>query len=254
MVKLRKLRKMKAWRSAVSNIDDAVGTDAENGKSAEILKAVLKKRYSCRAFRPDPVPQEIIELILQLACNAPSWCNAQPWQVVATRGEATESFRTALLEAASRDNPNPDMKWPASYPGVYGERRRACGYQLYDAVGIERGDYAARAEQSMKNMHLFGAPHVAIVHSEKELGSYGAMDTGGFVTAFMLAATTVGVATIAQASIAAYPEVVREHFSLPDNRTVLCAISFGYADECHPVNDFRTERAQVEEILDMRET
>ena len=236
----------------MKNIDDGIGLDDENGNGAEILADVLKNRYSCRAFRPDPVPREVIEFILQLAGHAPSWCNAQPWQVIATRGEETTRFRTALLEAASRDDPNPDMEWPASYPGVYGERRRTCGYQLYEAVGIERGDYAARAEQSMKNMHLFGAPHVAIVHSEVELGSYGALDTGGFVTAFMLAATAVGVATIAQASVAAYPELIREHFNLPDNRMILCAISFGYADDSHPANGFRTERASVEEILDMR--
>ena len=54
--------------------------------------------------------------------------------------------------------------------------------------------------QMMRNYALFDAPHVAIVTAPAELGAYGAMDSGGFVTAFTLAATALGVATIAQAA------------------------------------------------------
>ncbi|WP_320179760.1 nitroreductase [Roseovarius pacificus] len=218
----------------------------------ETLTQVLQERHSCRAFRPDPVPDEVITRIVTAAGQVPSWCNAQPWQITVTRGAETERFRTALLERAAQGNPNPDQPWPQGFPGIYGDRRRTCGFQLYDAVGIARDDRPARAEQSMRNYRLFDAPHVAIVHSEAALGPYGAMDTGGFITAFMLAARSLGVDTIAQAAIAAYSPMVREHFGLQDTRTVLCAISFGYGDTDHPVNGFRTERADLDEILDMR--
>jgi nitroreductase len=219
---------------------------------ARALRRLLDARHSCRAFRPDPVPAETIAEIVRDAGRAPSWCNAQPWQIVVTTGQETDAFRTALLETARQASPQPDLPWPEGYPGVYGERRRTCGYQLYDAVGIARDDRAARAEQSMENYRLFGAPHVAIVHSAAALGAYGAMDTGGFVTAFMLAATARGVGTIAQASVAAFAPMVRAHFGLGDDRLVLCAISFGYADSDHPANAFRTERADLAEILDLR--
>ena len=104
----------------------------------------------------------------------------------------------------------------------------------------------------MQNYRLFGAPHVAIVHAEAALGPYGAMDTGGFVTTFLLAATARGIGTIAQASVAAYPDLIRAHFGLPDTRNILCAISFGYPDPDHPANQFRTERAALDDILDLR--
>ncbi len=218
----------------------------------DILNRLLVARHSCRAFRPDPVPDETIARIVNAAGRAPSWCNAQPWQVTVTRGQATDRFRAALLETVASDKPAPDLPWPDGYPGAYGARRRECGLQLYEAVGIERGDRAGRAQQSLQNYQLFGAPHVAIVHSEAELGPYGAMDTGGFVTAFTLAAVATGVATIAQASVAAYPAMIRSHFDLPDNRLILCAISFGYADTDHPANNFRTTRAGLEDIYDPR--
>jgi nitroreductase len=216
------------------------------------LHSLLEARHSCRGFLPDPVATDVIEQIIRSASRAPSWCNAQPWKVTVTQGAETGRFRHALLEAVSLDTPAPDLPWPDSYPGAHGVRRLECGLQLYEAVGIARNDRAARAEQSMQNYHLFGAPHVAIVHSEAALGPYGAMDTGGFVTAFMLAATALGVGSIAQASVAAYAPMIRRHFDLPDSRLILCAISFGLPDPDHPANRFRTTRADLGEVLDLR--
>jgi nitroreductase len=218
----------------------------------DTLRDLMDARHSCRAFLPDPVEDAVIARIVEAAGRAPSWCNAQPWQVTVTRGTETDRFRTALLEAVAGDAPQPDLPWPERYPGAHGARRRECGLQLYEAVGIAREDRAARAEQSMENYRLFGAPHVAIVHSEAALGPYGAMDTGGFVTAFMLAATALGVGSIAQASVAAYAPMIRAHFGLPDTRLILCAISFGLPDPEHPANGFRTTRAGLDEVLDLR--
>lgn len=218
----------------------------------DALNRVMDARYSCRGFRPDPVSEEVIGQIVGTAGKAASWCNAQPWRLVVTQGDETERFRAALLETVASDKPGPDLEWPEDYPGVYGERRRTCGYQLYSAVGIDRKDHGARAEQAMRNFHLFDAPHVAIIHSEAKLGAYGAHDCGEFVLGFMLAATAQGVATVAQASVAGYADFIRSHFGLDESRRILCAISFGYEDPDHPANTFRTERARVDEILDLR--
>ena len=223
-------------------------------KDFTALSRTLASRYSCRAYRPDPVPEDVVQQIILAAGRAPSWCNAQPWQVTVTRGAETDRFRQVMQEAVAQEKPDPDLPWPASYTGAYKDRRRTCGYQLYEALGITRDDHAARAAQSLRNFAFFDAPHVAIISSESELGAYGAMDCGGFVTAFTLAAASLGVASIAQASVAAYPATIRAHFNLPDTRLILCAISFGYADETHAANTFRTERATLTEIYDPRGT
>jgi nitroreductase len=220
----------------------------------DTLNDTLKSRYSCRAFRPDPVPDATITQIVKAARHVPSWCNAQPWQVTITKGAATDAFRTMISDlAATGTLPAPDLAWPSGYSGDYAARRRTCGFQLYDSLGIEKADRAGRAAQMMRNYALFDAPHVAIIHSPNELGPYGAMDTGGFVTAFTLAATALGVDTIAQAAIAAYAPQVRDHLDIADDRLVLCAISFGFADTDHPANGFRTERATPADIIDWKE-
>jgi nitroreductase len=218
----------------------------------ETLSALLAARYSCRAFKPDPVPRADIERVIATARLAPSWCNAQPWQLVVTEGNATDRFRAALLAETAKSGGKLDLAPPEDYPGVYGARRRTCGWQLYDAVGVEKGDRAASTAQMMRNFALFDAPHVAILTSPRALGAYGAMDSGGFVLAFTLAARALGVDTIPQAAVANYAAFVRRWFDIGDDRMVLCAISFGYGDPDHPANSFRTERADVGEIVEWK--
>ncbi len=216
------------------------------------LNTLLTARHSCRAFRPDPVPQGDIEQILTSAARVPSWCNAQPWQVVVTSGAETDAFRSALRAEAETDQAQPDLPFPTGYSGVYQDRRRACGWALYEAVGVEKGDRAGSARQMMENFNLFGAPHCAILSSPAELGPYGAMDCGGFVTAFTLAAQALGIATIPQAAVAAYGPFLHRYFNIADDRLILCAISFGYPDTDHPANQFRTERATLGEFVTWR--
>ena len=218
----------------------------------ETISAILHARYSCRGYKPDPVPRETIEAIVASAQQVPSWCNAQPWQLIITDGQETVRFREALYAHAASTPPAPDMEWPKGYPGVYGDRRRTCGFQLYDAVGIEKGDRAASGKQMLENFRLFGAPHVAIITTPQELGAYGGVDCGGFITAFALAAQAQGIASIPQAAIASQAPFVRDWFDIPDDRLILCAISFGYEDPDHPANAFRTERASPGDVIDWR--
>ena len=41
--------------------------------------------------------------------------------------------------------------------------------------------------KSVKNFSFFGAPHTAVVTSDRALGAYGAVDCGGYVGMLMLA-------------------------------------------------------------------
>lgn len=212
---------------------------------AAVLRRILLTRRSCRAFRTTPVEREKVAAILQAAQRTASWCNTQPWQVIVTAGEATERFRAGLA-AASVEPPSLELDAP-SYHGTYLERRRAVGWQLYDAVGVRRGDRDGANRQAMRNFDLFGAPHVAIVTTDRALGSYGVLDCGGYIQSFLVAAHAMGVATIAQAAIASRSAFVRSHFGLPDDRMILCGISFGFAEEAHPANGFTTDRAPLDE-------
>ena len=217
--------------------------------AAATLERILDERYSCRGFTSEPVPEETIEQILRMAQRTASWCNSQAWQVDLVTGDATAAFSTHLTEHVLANDMRSDFPAPERYDGVYGDRRRASGYGLYSALGIERSDQEARLRQMLENYRFFGAPHVAIITSDAGLGTYGAVDCGGYVSTFLAAATSLGVATCAQAAIALYSDAVREHLSIPADRLIVCGIAFGYADENHPANTFRAERADLGDVV-----
>jgi nitroreductase len=213
------------------------------------FEALLAARYSCRGFIADPVPHDIIEAILRMAQRTPSWCNAQPWQMIVTSPSATDRLRIALQAPPGAGEAGTDIPVPAEYRGVYRERRRECGLQLYESVGIAPGDRESSARQAQENFRFFGAPHMALVTTDALLGTYGAVDCGAYVNNFMLAARAYGVASIAQGAIATRSKFLRSWFELPHERHIVCGISFGYEDPAHPANRFRTRRAAVDEAV-----
>lgn len=224
--------------------------DPAPGATTDALAALQAGRSSCRAFRADAVPHETIEAILTGGQQAASWCNSQPWQVIVTEGAGTERFREALFaHAQSNPKPTPDIPFPERYEGIYKARQRECAWQLYSSLGIEHGDRVASGRQALKNFRLFGAPHVAVITSERLLGTYGVLDCGGYVANFLLAARSHGVSTIAQAALAVYGSFIRDYFSIPEDRLIVCGISFGYADQSHPANSFRTNREPIENVV-----
>lgn len=187
--------------------------------------------------------------MFEVAQRTASWCNTQPWQVYVTKGEGTRRFAAGLVEHAKTHEPVSDFDMPTDYRGVYRERRRGAGYALYASLGIARDDREAREAQRLKNFEFFGAPHVAVITTDRDQGIYGAIDCGGYVANLINAASSLGVATIPQAAIAMHSDHVRHHFRIPQDRLIVCAVSFGYADTAHPVNRFRTTRAAVEDAV-----
>jgi len=215
---------------------------------AELLDA----RYSCRAYLPDPVPLATVRKILETAQRSASWANTQPWGVTILAGEETVKFREHLVAAVRSSKGSSDIPAPERYENEFRDRRRAAGFALYDSLDIAYDDTQARNRQMLENFRFFGAPHVAVISSEAAIGPYGYVDTGAYVSNFLLAAANLGVSTIAQAAIAMYSDVVRDYLEIPENRHIVCGISFGYADEDHPANNFRTERAVIDDVADLR--
>lgn len=232
-------------------------TDPADGLEAQVLARLIAARRSCRGFLPQPVPRTVIETMLRTAQGAASWCNSQPWQVIVTEGDATDAFRDALYAHASQANwadqrerrEQPDFPFPLRYAGIYKERQRETGWALYRSVGVAQGDREGSGRQVLENFRLFGAPHVMIVTTEADLGIYGAIDCGSYLANLMLAAESLGVATIAQAALAGCADFVRAYFDIPANRRIVCGLSFGYEDPDHPANSFRTTRAALSEVV-----
>lgn len=215
------------------------------------LYQLMATRHSCRAFLPEPLPRARIEAILTAAQRAASWSNTQPWWLHVVSGAPLEALRTELWDRAGTGaRQQAEIDWPREHTGKHQERRRECGWGLYNAVGIQKGDREASGRQARENFRFFGAPHVVLVTCEKSLGPSGIMDCGAWIYAFLLAAEAAGVAAVAQAALAGQPDIWRKHLSIPPERLILCGVSFGHEDRDHPANAFRTTRAPIAEVVD----
>lgn len=223
--------------------------------ASEALAELLAERYSCRGYRPEPVPHETIAAMLAIAQQSPSWCNTQPWQVHVTEGAATDRLREAMFARASADmaagrmTSETDLPFPANYTGVYKERQREVAWQLYEAVGVTYGDRVGSARQTLENFRLFDAPHALVITTEKSIGTYGVLDCGIFLGTLVLAAQSLGIGMIPQAAFANYCPLLRDFFGIPDNRAIICGASFGWPDRDHPANSFRSHRADSDDSV-----
>jgi nitroreductase len=208
----------------------------------------MHARHCNRAYLAKPVTDTLINDILEAARWAPSGVNSQPWQVAILRGETKRKLSERLLEMRDKQiEPNPDYAYyPDRWEEPYRSRRIVCGKALYTALGIAREDKQRQKIAWENNYRFFGAPIGLLFFIHKDLNQGSWLDMGMFIQNVMLAAVDHGLATCPQASLAEYPDVVRELLGLPAELAVVCGMSLGYADSQQAVNQFRLPRETVE--------
>ena len=121
----------------------------------------------------------------------------------------------------------------------------ACGVALYQAMGIGRDDKAGRYDAYLRNYAFFGAPHVAIVSCDRRLAPYAYIDVGVWLGYVLTAATALAIDTCPMASLAAYPERLRERLPIADTEVILFGLALGRVDEDVPANRCRTGREPI---------
>jgi len=206
------------------------------------LDKVVRERRSTRLFlRDKPVSRELLEDALSLAMRAPSNSNVQPWRVFIASGPRRDRLVEALLEEAAVELPV-----TTGLPETFLPLRRELGALVYGSMGIARHDADARRLAQLRNWEFFRAPVGAAVCMHRDLGLVDALGVGMFLQTFVLALTERGLGSCVQVSIAAYPDILREHLSIPDELTVLCGMSIGYPDPAFPANSLTVPRNPVD--------
>lgn len=212
-----------------------------------VLQAIHDRR-SIRAFTDTPVADSLITDILDTARWSPSGVNSQPWQVAVVRGATQARITDALIEAREAGiEPDPDYTYyPTAWHTPYRERRKASGLARYAALGIGREDREAQTQAWYDNYRFFGAPVGLFFFIDAQLGQGSWIDMGMFIQSVMLAAQGHGLGSCPQASLAEYPNRVRDILGYPAESLLVCGMSLGHADLAHPANSYRTEREAVE--------
>ena len=73
--------------------------------TAMSLETAVRTRRSVRGFLPDPVPQETLNKVFELARWSPSGTNIQPWQVYVASGETRDALRAQFMQRAKDKHP-----------------------------------------------------------------------------------------------------------------------------------------------------
>ncbi|MGD9095730.1 MAG: nitroreductase [Chromatiales bacterium] len=214
------------------------------------VRDALEQRKSVRAFLDRPVQREAIVRILDAARHAPSGVNTQPWNVAVVTGAAKQRLQQKI-ETAFRDGKQSRASYvyyPEEWISPYKERRKECAVLMYGAVGIPFGDKTARLEQWARNYRAFDAPVMLLFLIDSVMGQGSFIDYGMFMQSLMLAAEEEGLATCPQASLAEYPDIIRQELGYDDSMLVICGMALGHEDKEAAINSYRTPRMEVGEF------
>lgn len=227
-----------------------VGRDPDGSERAVEFERLVGERRSIRGFLPQEIPLALLQRVLQVAQQAPSNCNVQPWVVHVVTGDATRRMRAALLDAVRTEEPlSPDIVLTPPYPDAYRARQISAAKALFTASGVRREDVEARRLSFERNFHFFDAPCAAFFFLPDWAGMREAADCGMYVQTLMLAFVAHGLASCPQGALSHYAGVVRRELKVPEQLRLLFGLSFGYEDPSAPANQTRTGRASLSESV-----
>lgn len=219
------------------------------------LIEAIKSRKSIRGYKPDPVPEKVLEELLDIARWSPSGVNAQSWEFVVLTGEVLEAVNRANVEQLELGvEPHPDLDRP-TLTGPYRERQVALGRELFRLMDIGREDGEKIQEWTRRGLRFFDAPAAILVCADQEAPELtGILEVGLVTQTIALAALHFGLGTCIQRAAVNYPEVIRKMVGISESKRLLIGIAIGYPDPDFPANKLRTTREEVSTITMWRST
>ena len=210
----------------------------------------INSRKSIRGYKPDPVPREILEEIVDIATRAPSAMNTQPWEITIATGEILDSIRQGNVEMLTAGvELHPDVPLEV-FEGEYRQRQVGLAIQLFQLMDIAREDKEKRAWWQQRGFRFFDAPAAIILSVDKSVGDLmSQFDCGAFSQTLCLVALKYGLGTCIEDQGVMFPDVVRRFARIPDSKRIAASIAIGYPDWDFPANRVETKREPVENVV-----
>ena len=211
------------------------------------IGSLMKGRRSARAYLPTPVKRADIEEIISCAGAAPSAINVQPWEYVVVYGDEKDRLARLLLRTQSERKVNCGPGTSTPLPDEYARRSREASVAMRpvtEKMGLPMNQFVEEGSCA-----FYGAPVAIIVTIDQVFPKLRYLDIGLSVSYLLLAAEAKGLSTCPIGLVTAYGEEIRDALSIPEGREVLLVIALGFADERAPINDLKTHRAELSEIL-----
>jgi nitroreductase len=163
----------------------------------DTLTAIFSRRSESK-LKPDAVPRDIIERLLEAAVQAPNHHRVRPWRFFIIQGDARQRLGGVMAASLLRRKPDVD---PAILDN---ERVKPLRAPLIIAVAVDRP-----VEPKVREIENIAAVSAAIQN-------------------LLLAAHHLGLAGIWRTGDAAYDPGVKAFFGLEADQTLLAFVYLGY--------------------------
>jgi len=210
----------------------------------------IRDRRSTRVFLDRPVDRGTLETLFSLAAEAPSAINLQPWEFIVVTGEERKRLSRLLVKRMRERQISCAPGAKRKLPEHFVERERGLMNVMSPHLpkDIAFGDFINEG-----SCDFYGAPAAIIVTIDDVFSSTRLVDVGIAVGYLVIAAHGLGLATCPIGLITAFEEEIREYLNLSDEKHVLVGIAVGYRNPEAPLNQARSKRAPLSELVRWRE-
>jgi F420 biosynthesis protein FbiB-like protein len=188
------------------------------------LEAIAARR-SIRKFKDTPIQEELLQIILDAAIQAPSACNRQPWRFVVVQGENRTEMLHIMREEITRDKARGEDIGSAEWSAQVMEQAPVTVF-VFNPDGL-RPWRKHTVEQMFRDV--------------LDIQSIGAA-----IQNMLLAAEDQGLGSLWICDVfIAYEELCKW---LDEKGELIAAVSFGYADES-PAARLRKPKSEVVRVV-----
>jgi nitroreductase len=101
------------------------------------LMEAIKGRRSIRKYKPDPIPEDALQKIMEAVRWSPSWANTQCWEVIIVRDP---NMKSALANTLTKTNPSLSSMTEAPLVIVLCGKKGVSGFKKGEAATV-KGDW-----------------------------------------------------------------------------------------------------------------
>jgi nitroreductase len=215
----------------------------------EVIEAILKRR-SIRLFKPEAVPREVLEKLIETSRWSPSGSNSQPWELSVLGGRVLDEVKEYIVKQMPLTPPHPDIPYPPM-PEPY-RSRQADLMKSMNAYQFPPGTENLQEKRTVNRTsagQFFGAPNAVIVSVDKEISPRAYLGLGMLAQTICLAALNYGLGSCIMSMVTYWPEIYRQLLAIPDTKIIAFGIALGYPETEARINQFPRSREPLDSFV-----
>ena len=212
----------------------------------DLLEAVRQRR-SIRRFDCRPIEKTTLAKVLTDAANAPSAINMQPWEIHVLSDKERERLSRKLLKRLEERQITCGPGATKRIPDIFIERARLTAEAMTPPVEEMGSDFKTFVNRG--SLNFYGAPSVALIFIDESFPPERMTDIGIFIGYLTLTAHAYGLGACPVGLVTSYEDEIKDALNIPENKKLVISVAMGYPDPDAPINQFRSQRADIHEYV-----